>query len=751
MKISAGKNVKIPNEILKSTGDITFEEFSKIFRKCEKGPKFGPYFIRGESKYRKNDSFDLAELLILDADSSASGGNAPDPISVHNVLKNFNINHFIYTSHSHSLERNKYRVCIECKYDKSQLDDTLSIILSYLNNKNCGIADVTEMHTWAQAWFFPYRDDPNDGLYEYYGYFDGKPLVPTKSKIVNKDLDTELIDEDNDNNSPQNRDEMRSIIRNWKHNTGLHRTLRDFIYGLISDGRSKGDAIADAKTLLDTVDKNKRDEKWQKYYDDIPRMVDGAIERVKDNVEFENLELSGYKLDTSIADNINWPPGLMGELSKSVYDYSPHPYKLVSIITALGLTAAICGRKFNIMGQGLNINITLLMDSGMGKDVIQDYIQRLLRIELVKIQDYSTFIGPKRLTGPKALYNAVYENRSRISIITEAGFFWNSRSGDQDNLRAALLDIWSKSGKDKFYSGSEFSKVDDTMQTLRAVAFSTIMESTPQIFIKAIKREGLIDQGQVGRMFIFRYDVPKSDFNFDHGNIRLSDPLRMRIDRLVEYGLEVQEDDNSAVNIVDMDFDEESWQYQMKFKKYVDEKHRELRDDSKLKRMMYSRAHEKMLKISALVSLINGDTTITKESLEWARELLDYEVTLLKNLMVGETDSQLDYAARKVLTYMIKIINGSYKNPKQRIDNILAKANCVPRSILHRVSANDEDINQLTQHGRTGLEMTIEYMKRNNFIREINVGKKFNHKRKDAGLGYIIREEALLSLEMAEI
>ena len=69
------------------------------------------------------ECLETASIVILDGDSRIDPETgekfqgAPPPSQVHGVLKSLDVQHHIYTTHSHVTKGNRYRVLIPVKLD----------------------------------------------------------------------------------------------------------------------------------------------------------------------------------------------------------------------------------------------------------------------------------------------------------------------------------------------------------------------------------------------------------------------------------------------------------------------------------------------------------------------------------------------------------------------------------------------------------------------------------------------------------
>ena len=184
---------KKPTGIKLNFKDLTFPEFAQLCSKPEQGEKHEDWVLRGgdvthteihisssgreygPGYYRGNKYLSSADFLFIDGDSSIDDPeSAPDPKLVHTALKILGLNHFIYTSYSHTENKNKFRAVIPCSMVKSQIKPTAQKIIDDLNKLEVPVKYVSEMGTWAQLWHLPTRDNPDDGLFEFYEYHDGK-------------------------------------------------------------------------------------------------------------------------------------------------------------------------------------------------------------------------------------------------------------------------------------------------------------------------------------------------------------------------------------------------------------------------------------------------------------------------------------------------------------------------------------------------------------------------------------------------
>ena len=145
----------------------TFEELAEALSKPTVGAKDGSYFVRGPTNgtaIRADEHIPEANLVILDGDkridteTGASESGAPHPMLVHEALRDEDIPHIIYTSHSHGGDKgNRWRAVIPAPLggDHAALLASVDHLIAILHRAAVPVAPARENYSWAQAWYFP--------------------------------------------------------------------------------------------------------------------------------------------------------------------------------------------------------------------------------------------------------------------------------------------------------------------------------------------------------------------------------------------------------------------------------------------------------------------------------------------------------------------------------------------------------------------------------------------------------------------
>lgn len=211
-------NIKIASTIygiktIDQFENINFAEFLEKLKNPECGEKDGSHFIRtamieqnGKCLSRSDQNTEsLAYFLVIDGDRRINSDGkevdgAPDPRQVHNILRENNIGHFLYGSHSHYVGDvgPRYRIIIPTtvSYNKQQLAPAIESIIGLINSNLHGelLANAKENCTWAQPWYCPRMPADSTIPVLYYEYLEGntfdvtnplalEPITKTKNAI----------------------------------------------------------------------------------------------------------------------------------------------------------------------------------------------------------------------------------------------------------------------------------------------------------------------------------------------------------------------------------------------------------------------------------------------------------------------------------------------------------------------------------------------------------------------------------------
>lgn len=210
-------------------------------------------------------------------------------------------------------------------------------------------------------------------------------------------------------------------------------------------------------------------------------------------------------------------PGLIGELTEYIYRSSIRPVREISLVAALGLTAGIAGRSYNVSGTGLNQYLILLGKTGCGKEGIATGIDHLISAIRPQIPMADRFIGPGVFASGQALIRALDDRQCFVSVLGEFGLtLQNICSPTADStlrtLKKVLLDVYGKSGFHKMLHPSAYSDKEKNTRLIQAPNVTLIGESTPEAFYDGLS-QAHIAEGLIPRFTIVEYTGPRPPRN----------------------------------------------------------------------------------------------------------------------------------------------------------------------------------------------------------------------------------------------
>ena len=517
---------------------------------------------------------------------------------------------------------------------------------------------------------------------------------------------------------------MIATIMGWEQN-GRHDAIRDLSYGLIRDGVAPLTTYQLMYAVLHSVPAAQRDKVWEKYLADLPRTIDGATKLSDTDSYDDKCDFDKVKPFTDTIAPFPKPIGRLAELTRAVWNASPHPNIVVSTTTALALVAGVAGRRFNWNGDGVNLYISLLMESGMGKDIISQFITFVL-LRNAGRTDYlnaSAFMGAKRFTGPKSLQNLLEKKRSNVCVFNEAGFMYGSSAGDGVGLQRIILDLFTKSGATGTTAAEEYSDSENSTEVLYSPALTIVNESTPSTFLNVMSKRRAEESGEFGRMLLFRVAEKKSYFN-RHKKLDLEDELYEKLANLIQFCLETQEDDNPLPVILRSENEDRMY----KLSEHYTDLYNETREEDPLRATTYSRAFQKICRLAAVSAIIDHDgpyekLVVGKKHIDWAIQVIEFEQSCVGVFSQGGTESPIeDIVKHHVAPVLHKLFNLHYKERKLNMTAERAKERVFSFAELRRLLHNNTVIKEWsTRAGRgapavSGVRKMIDFMLSEGYI-----------------------------------
>ena len=693
----------------------TFDELADRFSICIKGDKHHSYFVRGELDpiYRKDDNLATSNIFVIDGDGSKDDPHsAPLPAHLHAILVEHDINHFIYTTHSHGFEKNKFRCVIEVEeHRKPELKQLAANIVGFLHINDFPLLYVKEMNTWSQPWFMPTRDDPDDSLFYFAKYTTGKFFKRDKQVSAKEVEAIAQIVQSGEHT-------INDLIKQIQEGVTYHAPLMTLSFQYIADGMNKKLACETLRAIM--MGCKTQDQRWKERFDSIDGLVDGAVARVgekkaeEEAVEEDQFVPEEYKEIMRSTDMVKIirPPGMLNDLFDAALAHQHLPSDVFAFASAMGLVAGICGRKFNVSGTGLNIELLVIARTGRGKDSIRKFITQTL-YSLNENGGTSSFLAPARFTGPVAMYNALKDSRCCVSVQTECGLIKASDAGDASGIIRYQLGLYSSSGQHEVMGAEGYSAKDNSIQALNAAAMTFIMESTAESFSTIFSSEKALTSGELPRVGIYRETdhIPETNFNIATG---LPDHLREKLKYLATICSREQTRPTPEVINLKVENTAKAQKINERWRKVMNEEF-----DTQM--LMATRNMLRTLKYAAIAAAINnepGDEIIHDAELDWANQIVEAEfksiATFFKQAVV---EGSIYDAAKRAKLNITKALSGHERGNRAPPAD-LAKQSIMPVSIFKEIVLNVKLVRDLTDKKggtRDGAQKLLDYLVTNRY------------------------------------
>ena len=548
------------------------------------------------------------------------------------------------------------------------------------------------------------------------------PIIVRNNQAVS--FDTAEFESD-DPNAPKTGKELHGSsdeVPTWKRieqihaGENFHDNIVNLTWGWAKEGMQHSTIVGTIQGIMQGC--VVKDDRWRDRFGDIGRTVQGALDRHTGG----KVEFTESKIDAIISDNkydhnaIDWPPGMMGELSRAAYMHQKLRNKPLAIITAFACLAGIVGKKYNISGTGLNVYYTVIMDSGSGKDQITKFRDRLYG-EIGADGD-NGHIGSRRYTGPKALANELLVRPSCLSIFTEAGILFSSSAGDGAGLLRTILGLYTASGKHEKLAPESYSDSKENLPPLESVALSIVNEATPTTLLRELQKRESAATGELPRMFIHRLDgeVP---YESEDDTFFLEESLKTKLIALVDACRPGILD-----SVIEIDRNNEIY---MPFSRYCTDQRRVYKGSDELKASMYTRAAVKLMKLCGLMCALDGESKMTQEYFEWAKSMHEYEMRGLESLFQGHTsDDQIGGAESVIVNAVIKILSNAFKDKKKQVSSKMRNEGVFTKYALSQVVRNNRELRDLdnTRGGRMikGYQIVLDAMVDEGVFKQLDDG-----------------------------
>ena len=369
--------------------------------------------------------------------------------------------------------------------------------------------------------------------------------------------------------------------------------------------------------------------------------IDEIKNKIVEKVEEKKTEVKP-KSNLPAKKGTTLPPGLVGEIANFIYQRSARPIPEVALSSAFALMAGICGRAYNVNGDGLNIYALCMVRTGRGKSMGSKGVNVLMSEVERTTRDAMAFIGPKNFTSGASLNKELMQNSSFVSFFGEFGIrmkqMVHPRASSADiSLNGEMLDLYARSGKGDISGKTSYSSKENTIQKVLSPAFSIWAESNPDSFYETID-EGVITQGLLPRFWVLESYIERGRKN-ENAHLHKPDPYFIsRIKDVVSGAMQM----NSRNAVCDVQLSADAKQLLYIYEGECNDKINNSK--SVAYQNLWTRAEQQALKLAALIAVGVNHTmpVIQVQYLEWA---------------IAEINKSIDNICNRVSTGDIASIN----------------------------------------------------------------------------------------------
>jgi len=416
-----------------------------------------------------------------------------------------------------------------------------------------------------------------------------------------------------------------------------------------------------------------------------------------------------------------WPPGIAGKIAQFVYQSAPRPVKEVAIVASLGLLAGVCGKAWHLPQSGLNMYITLIAQSGVGKEAMHSGISAIVKAVTQVDPTFHNFVNFDSFASGPALTKGAAMNPSFVNISGEWGKTLKrmaEATGGKDpsisSLRQVMTNLYQKSGPQSIVGGIRYSQADNNIASVSGVAYSMIGETTPGTFFEALT-EDMMEDGFLSRFLSVEYTGIRKQANEN----QLMIPDSALIEVLANLGNAANRVVTGTSPSIPIGRTEDAATIMANFEKECDSEINKSNNESY--RQMWNRAALKAMRVAGLLAVADHHLypCITAPQIEWAIDLVRRDIGIMKRRIeigdVGVTDKSRE---RKLAMIISNYLNKPTPKSHQEAERLKA-GNVVSRRYIQVYCGQSAAFSKFRGGAVQGMDLAIKSFIDNGFLAEV--------------------------------
>jgi hypothetical protein len=420
---------------------------------------------------------------------------------------------------------------------------------------------------------------------------------------------------------------------------------------------------------------------------------------------------------------LDWPPGMMGEIARHIYQNARKPVKQYAIAMAFYLMAGIAGRRFMIGNMGLNLYMVLAGPTGTGKGsarsvmngIIADIAKRDSTPAIYEIFAYEFPVSGqaiRKMLGRGSPIKACFQEDADDVLTSLA-----SGMGMGPGIKSALLSIWDQAGEEGVLGRIEHSKVEDSAAAVQRPSLTFALDTQLEPYKKFMGSDVARTSGFGSRIILVEYDGDIKPTNHS-SKIELNPNVLARLTDIFQAAK------NNPVTFSSVGWEPDALQAFLD----SDEINRTRMNKFPHVRGLLSRTPMNVNKFAALMAVIENphDPKVTLEQFLWGQQFMllstDRIVKMVDDGETGSGESIREFTAVKAIkeyaSLSTKTKRDTYRVPLSVIDC----PELIPEKFL-KVKLKCISCFKGTDNGKTtaqNVEQTIDQMIRDELLATVS-------------------------------
>lgn len=370
--------------------------------------------------------------------------------------------------------------------------------------------------------------------------------------------------------------------------------------------------------------------------------------------------------------DIEWPPGIAGEMAKHIYRSATRPVKQYAIGMALYILAGMAGQRYNVEGFGINLYMALVGNSGTGKGESRRNAKRIYGAVGMSAQDPQGVADvydhdfPASAAGLRKMFDEANGTRAIYKEDADAVIesLTNAQPGSNgDLLRAALSQFYDQSGAGLNLGAVRYAKAEDSTSMVVSPSLTIGFDLQVDPF-KRFLGHGVVLSTGIGARFLYIIRYGKRMHSQKERRAEIP-PAMIEHLKLIWNGIRTQA--NTTINV--------GWTpgANKAFHDMDDQMTDRIRD-GKPEEDILNRAHINSARVAACLAIgINQISPVISEDMfDWARRFVikgyDECLKLMESGEVGSGERVRVAKAKQAIVEYIKMGAGrrhaTYRVPK---------------------------------------------------------------------------------------